>query len=364
MSFPGLATAIGLVERGWVPDGVVRSGIRAVIRSGLRERGRYGGTEQQEAHRRLLAEMAAAPIALNADAANAQHYEVPAAFFGLVLGPHRKYSGCYWPEGVNHLGEAEAASLRVTCEHAELQDGQDILELGCGWGSLSLWMAENYPQSHITAVSNSHSQRTFIEEQCRIRNLTNLRVITADINDFDTDDRFDRIVSVEMFEHMRNYERLMGRIADWLREDGKLFVHIFVHGRCAYLFETVGPANWLGRYFFTGGMMPADDLLPRFQRDLLLEHQWRQDGTHYRKTAEAWLANLDAQRSAVLELFERVYGPHEKQRWMRRWRVFFLSCAELFGYADGMEWWVSHYRFVKRHRPATADGGPHETVRP
>jgi cyclopropane-fatty-acyl-phospholipid synthase len=348
MNLPGIGAALELVERGYVPDALVRKGIRALHRGGLRERARVGVASSQEQFQGLLRDMRTGPIALHTEAANQQHYELPAAFFEHVLGPHRKYSGCYWPDGVRTLEEAEEASLRVTCTHAELADGQDILELGCGWGSLTLWMASHYPRSRIVAVSNSHAQREFIESACRRRELTNVTVITADMNDFATTDRFDRVVSVEMFEHMRNHEELMGRIAGWLRADGKLFVHIFVHGRATYLYETEGPADWMGRHFFTGGMMPADSLLYHYQRDLLLEQHWRQDGTHYEKTANAWLRNLDSCRSEVLSLFEQVYGARDKDRWFQRWRVFFMACAELFGYARGNEWWVSHYLFRKR----------------
>jgi cyclopropane-fatty-acyl-phospholipid synthase len=348
MSFPGLTTALELVERGRVPDVMIRRGIRALVASGLRERAKLSTAQQQEQFRTLLAELRSGPIAVDTDLANEQHYELPPAFFELVLGRHRKYSGCYWPAGVKTLDEAEMASLVVTCEHADLADGQDVLELGCGWGSLTLWMAARYPNSRITAVSNSAPQRAYIEQQAAARGLHNVTVITADMNDFSPRGQFDRVVSVEMFEHMRNHERLMARIARWLRPEGKLFVHIFVHGRMTYLFETAGAANWMGRYFFTGGIMPADHLLHYFQRDLLLEEHWRQDGAHYEKTANAWVENLDKHRAAVLAIFEQTYGKQDKQRWLNRWRVFFLACAEMFGYAGGNEWWVAHYRFVKR----------------
>jgi cyclopropane-fatty-acyl-phospholipid synthase len=347
MTSPLVATTLGLIERGLVPDRFTRSGIRHLVRSGLRQRERISPEQRTTEFQKLRAELCAGPIALHTDAANEQHYEVPAEFFALVLGKHRKYSGCYWPAGVESLDQAEAASLEVTCQHAELTDGQDVLELGCGWGSLTLWMAEHYPNSHITSVSNSHSQRRFIESQCQQRGLGNVRVITADMNDFATDDQFDRVVSVEMFEHMRNHDALMQRIAGWLRPEGKLFVHIFVHGRSTYLFETNGPANWMGRYFFTGGIMPADDLLPSYQRDLRLEQQWRQDGRHYELTANAWLQNTDRHRDEILDILGKVYGQNEKQRWLHRWRIFFMACAEMFGYADGQEWWVSHYLFHK-----------------
>lgn len=345
MTAPGLTAALEVVERGLVPDFLVRRGIRALVGSGLRQRGRLNVAEAQERFRRLLADMRAGPIGLHADAANQQHYEVPAEFFALTLGPHRKYSGCFWPPGVDTLAAAEEASLRVTCEHAQVRDGQDILELGCGWGALTLWMATHYPHSRITAMSNSHSQRRHIEAECVRRQLVNVRVVTADMNDFTPEGRFDRVVSVEMFEHMQNHEELMRRIATWLQPGGKLFVHIFVHGRSTYLFETNGPADWMGRHFFTGGIMPADTLLHLFQRDLLLEEHWRQDGTHYEKTANAWLENLDAQRHEALAVFERVYGPGEKQRWLQRWRIFFMACAERTGDCAFVQWRRSHCPF-------------------
>jgi len=348
MGLTVLATALKLVERGHVPDALVRSGIRAVVRSGLRSRARGGIASREKHSRDLLDQMRSGPIAVHTGTANQQHYELPAEFFGRVLGPHLKYSGCYWPPGVESLEHAESASLSETCRHAALADGQDILELGCGWGSLTMWMAKHYPESRITAVSNSHSQRRFIEAQCAKRGLGNVTVITADMGDFAAADRFDRVVSVEMFEHMRNHEELMRRIAGWLKPNGKCFVHIFVHRRATYLYETRGAANWMGRYFFTGGVMPADDLLVQHQRDLLLQKKWRQSGEHYRKTADAWLRNLDDHREEVLNIFDRVYGPRDKHRWLQRWRMFFMACAETFGYANGGEWWVSHYLFTKR----------------
>ena len=238
--------------------------------------------------------------------------------------------------------------LALTCERAELGFDQDILELGCGWGSLTLWMAEFYPDSRIVAVSNSHSQRAFIEAQCQARGFANVQVMTADMNDFATDRRFDRVASVEMFEHMRNYPELLRRIQGWLKPGGKLFVHIFTHRQFAYPFETAGEDDWMGRYFFTGGLMPSRDLLPRFQEHLRLEEQWSLNGRHYQRTLEAWLRRQDQQRDTILPLFRETYGPDQAQRWFQRWRVFFMACAELFGYRQGEEWGVSHYRFCRR----------------
>jgi cyclopropane-fatty-acyl-phospholipid synthase len=284
------------------------------------------------------------PVAPVPEKANEQHYEVPAEFFLGALGRHLKYSSAYWPVGVESLDEAEATMLALTCERADLQDGQEILELGCGWGSLTLWMAEHYPNARITAVSNSASQREFILGRAP----GNVEVITADMNEFDVDRKFDRVVSVEMFEHMRNYDELFRRVARWLKEDGKLFVHVFCHKEHAYPFETEGDDNWMGRYFFTGGQMPSFDLFRSVQDSLALEEAWEVNGTHYGKTSEAWLENLDARRDAVLPVLERTYGRKEAARWFHRWRLFFLACAELFAFRSGKEWVVSHARLIPR----------------
>jgi len=340
-----LELALEQVERGRVPDRLVRWGIRRLCEQGLRDRRREFGEPSTEATKRFIRECQTRPIAPDSDRANDQHYEVPAEFFALALGPHRKYSCCYWGEGIDSLDAAEAAALAITCERAELADGMRILELGCGWGSLSLWMAERYPGSQITAVSNSASQRRWIEARADERGLGNLHVITADMNDFEIDGPFDRVVSVEMFEHMRNHPALLERIHRWLRPGGKLFVHIFCHRSMPYLFRTDGAANWMGRHFFTGGMMPSEDLLPACSDAFLLDAHWRWSGVHYEKTCNAWLERTDRCRNDILPILEGTYGEAEAGRWLQRWRVFFMACAELFGYRDGEEWYVSHYRF-------------------
>jgi len=347
--------AIHLAERRWLPDSAIRWGIRRLLRRRLFEQEQISD-EAAEGHRqRFVAELCESPLRVAAEEANQQHYEVPAEFFQRCLGRHIKYSCCLFDQPDTTLDEAEEAMLRLTCQRAQLADDMDILELGCGWGSLSLWMAERYPQARIVAVSNSRSQGQFIQSCCRQLGLMNLQVITADMADFQSDRKFDRVISVEMFEHMRNYQELLKRIAGWLRPDGILFVHVFCHERHAYLFETNGKANWMGRHFFTGGMMPSADLLPGFQRHLQLAEQWRVDGSHYGRTAEAWLNNLDAQRAEIEQLFA-ADGPRSQARLqVQRWRLFFMACAELFSFDGGQPWGVAHYRFGRQGSPRVVE---------
>ncbi len=344
---PATQLAFDLTERGWIPDPVIRRGIRQLVRTRLDEI-RAGDCEHASEHtRRFIADMDAAPVAPVPEKANEQHYEVPAAFFDAVLGSHRKYSSCWWPEGVETLDDAEAAALTATCERAGIADGMRVLELGCGWGSLTLWMARHHPGAFITAVSNSHSQRAFITAEAARLGLTNVEVITADMNEFDTDRRFDRVVSVEMFEHMRNWRELFARVHGWLVPGGTFFMHVFCHRAVPYPFVDNGPDDWMSRHFFSGGIMPSDDLALHFQDRLRLRERWRWDGTHYERTANAWLANMDRRRDRVWPILEQTYGAGEAQRWWMRWRIFFAACAELFGHDDGQEWWVSHYLFAR-----------------
>ena len=342
------AKALDWAEQGLLPDALIRAGIRRLCRSRLRELGDGDPAAQARLAESFIASLQAAELAPLAHKANEQHYEVPAGFFAQVLGPHRKYSGCWFEMADSTLAEAEAAALAATCQRARLAGGQRILELGCGWGSLSLWMAEHYPGSHVTAVSNSHSQRDFIQSEAASRGLRNLEIVTCDMNRFSSDERYDRIVSVEMFEHMRNWPELFGRVASWLRDDGLFFMHVFVHRAVPYAFVDAGDDDWMSRHFFSGGMMPSDDLPLRFQQQLRLLQRWRWDGRHYQRTANAWLANMDARRAQVWPILEQAYGRDQAQRWWMRWRMFFMACAELFGYEEGRQWWVSHYLFSRR----------------
>ncbi|MTV25811.1 class I SAM-dependent methyltransferase [Nitriliruptoraceae bacterium ZYF776] len=344
-----------VIDRGALPDPLLRVAIRALLRR--RSAAITAGSVEDRSRRKreLVRELAESPLAIHTDEANEQHYEVPTELFELMLGPHLKYSSAYWPHGVSTLQQAEEAMLRLTCEHADLVDGQDVLELGCGWGSLTLWMAARYPASRITAVSNSATQREHIEKQAAARGLDNVRVLTCDVNrlgveayaDVVTHGAFDRVVSVEMFEHVRNHRVLTGRIAEWLRPGGKLFVHVFAHATDPYPFDTGGNADWMARHFFTGGLMPSDDLLLHSVRDLAVVDHWVISGTHYARTLRAWLDDLDAHRDRAIQLLAATYGADRAEAWFHRWRVFDIACEELFAFRGGDEWHVSHYSFER-----------------
>ncbi|MDX1498259.1 MAG: cyclopropane-fatty-acyl-phospholipid synthase family protein [Woeseiaceae bacterium] len=342
------AKAVSWTETGLVPDKVIRAGIRRLLESKRREI-RAGDIEQAaRTENDFVAMMNEAPVALVPELANEQHYEVPAAFFREVMGDHLKYSCCFWPAGVETLSEAERAALGTTCERAGIEDGMRVLDMGCGWGSLSLWIAERYPGSEVVSVSNSRSQRDFIEARAEERGLDNIEVLVCDMNDFEAPGRFDRIVSVEMFEHMRNYGELFRRIRTWLEPDGRFFMHVFCHRSTPYEFIDRGPTDWMSRFFFSGGIMPSAGLPLRFPDDLAIERRWHWNGRHYARTCNAWLDRMDAGRDRIMPVLADCYGEDNAALWWQRWRIFFMACAELFDFQGGSEWYVGHYLFGPR----------------
>ncbi|MES1927974.1 cyclopropane-fatty-acyl-phospholipid synthase-like protein [Salinisphaera dokdonensis CL-ES53] len=339
---------IEMCERGMIPDPIARAGMRRLIATRLTSREALDSEWRSKQMRRFIERASTGPIAQHTEDANSQHYELPPSFFEHVLGSHRKYSGCLFEPGIESLDQAEHAMLALYAERARLHDGQRILDLGCGWGSFALWAAKRYPSASVLAVSNSNAQRAAIERMAGERGIKNLTVETCDINAFDPGERqFDRIVSVEMFEHMRNYRELFARINRWLVDDGRLFVHVFAHKLLAYEFQDDGEYDWMARHFFTGGVMPSENLFARFQNDLVLHNQWWLSGNHYRDTSNAWLDRMDAAREPIMAIFRDTYGA-DAERWFHRWRMFFMAVAELFGYADGNEWGVAHYVFLPR----------------
>lgn len=336
---------IQLAEKRWLPDPVIRYGMRRLLRDRLEQENSLADGQYDEALDRFASHQCQSVVTIETHRANEQHYEVPAEFFELVLGERLKYSCGLWEDSAASLDESEEAMLRLTCERAGIENGMRVLDLGCGWGSLSLWIAENYPKCQITSLSNSQSQKAFIDRKCEQQGIRNVDVITADVGVFDTSERFDRVVSVEMFEHVRNHEDLLSRIASWLVPDGQLFVHIFCHRNLAYTFETEGEQNWMGRHFFSGGIMPAEDLFLRYQRDLSVKQQWWIDGRQYARTCEQWLMRLDEQEPAVKQALMTSKSHESPTVLVQRWRIFFMACAELFKYDSGSEWGVGHYLF-------------------
>ena len=338
---------IKLSEKQLIPDFAIRYGIRALLKKRINSLLSTNPEENIQNKIDFIQKMNSSKIALVPELANKQHYEIPAEFYKFCLGRHRKYSSCYWEENTKNLDEAELISLKLTSEHAELANGQNILELGCGWGSLTLWMAKEYPKSKITAVSNSSSQKAYILEQAKKRKLKNISIITEDMNKFNPKPKYDRVVSVEMIEHMRNHSQLFKKINNWLKPEGLFFMHIFVHKSQPYLFEVEESDDWMSQYFFSGGMMPSEDLPLFFQEDLKIINQWSWSGVHYEMTANAWLKNIDLNKKKVMPVLKDIYGKNDSKKWFQRWRIFFMSCAELWGYENGKEWKVVHYLFKK-----------------
>lgn len=342
--------ALKLVESGRAPDAVARAGIRSLLAERARETSPASGEEYLERLQAFVDELKGMPVAIQTTAANEQHYEVPTGYFLAALGPRLKYSSCLYASSSTALAEAEEAMLELCCERAELADGQQVLELGCGWGSWALFNAAKYPKSRFAAVSNSRTQKDFIDGQAKERGLHNLEVITADVAGFDPGWKaeFDRVISVEMLEHMKNYKVLFGRIARWLKPQGRFFCHIFQHNRgLPYHYEDRGPSDWMTRHFFSGGTMPSRELLHYFQDDLSLQRQWYVNGLHYSRTLLHWLARQDAAKAQLWPLFVATYGEESAGVWWQRWRLFYLACSELFAAERGERWGVGHYLFSK-----------------
>lgn len=339
---------IDLAERGLIPDALIRYGVRRLSRTRLAEEGADDPAVFSEQLARRVAEWRNGPIAVNTRDANEQHYELPPAFFEHVLGSNLKYSCAWYPNARATLDEAEEAMLTLSCERAGIEDGMRVLDLGCGWGSMALWIGRHYPNCTVTAMSNSSLQREYIENRARQLGIADLTVITEDINDFQPAERFDRIVSVEMLEHVRNHEAVFERVADWLDDEGAFFAHVFCHREIAYPYEDRGDDDWMSRYFFTGGVMPSFNLFANYQRDLQIDRQWWVPGTHYERTSNHWLELMDANADAVRSELRRHYSEHEAERWFHRWRLFFIAVAEFFGYDGGRQWGVGHYRFRRR----------------
>lgn len=339
---------IDLCERGLVPDAILRAAVRQLSRRRLKEHDAHDPAAVEQLKKEMMAQWHSGPIAIETDAANEQHYELPPAFFEHCLGTHLKYSCGYWPKGVDDLDESEKQMLELSCERAELEDGQQVLELGCGWGSLTLWMARHYPNSQILAVSNSSLQRGYIEKRAAAEGLKNVRVQTCDINTFDPGEAFDRVVSIEMMEHLRNHKLLFERIAGWLKPGGKLFSHVFCHREMLYPYEDRGDDDWMSRYFFTGGIMPSFDYFLLMPQHLQIDQRWWVPGTHYEATSNAWLARTDANRVKILKELEQHYSAADARIWLQRWRMFYIAVAEFFGLEGGTQWGVGHYRLTKR----------------
>ncbi|KAJ4830155.1 hypothetical protein Tsubulata_042905 [Turnera subulata] len=351
MQVPYTATVramLASLERNLLPDAVVRRLTRLLLASRLRSGCKPSSELQLLDLLQFVHSLKEMPIAIQTETAKAQHYELPTSFFKLVLGKNMKYSCCYFPNESSSLEDAEKAMLELYCERAKLKDGHTVLDVGCGWGSLSLFIAQKYANCKITGICNSTTQKAYIEEQCRDLQLHNLEIIVADISTFEMEASYDRIFSIEMFEHMKNYGQLLNKISKWMKQDTLLFVHYFCHKAFAYHFEDINEDDWITRYFFTGGTMPSANLLLYFQDDVSIVNHWLVNGKHYSKTSEEWLKRMDKNLASIKPIMESTYGKDQSLKWTVYWRTFFIAVAELFGYNNGDEWMVAHFLFRKK----------------
>ncbi|GAO19919.1 hypothetical protein UVI_02030340 [Ustilaginoidea virens] len=345
MSNPQFQLSNWILDGGYLPHAIIRFGIRQQLRHRLTTIASKSASVAYDTKMSFIERLRTRPMAIETDAANKQHYEVGTGVFAACLGPRMKYSCCLYPQGDETLAQAETAMLRSYIDKADLKDGMSILDLGCGWGSGALYFAEMLPGSEITAFSNSRTQKRHIETEAARRNLSNIKVITGDVVDYEFEsEMYDRIVSIELFEHMKNYELLMAKVSRALRPQGKLFVHIFAHLTTPYDYED----GWMTTHFFTGGTMPSADLLLYFQKDLRIKKQWWVNGLHYSKTCEDWLSSMTANKARMWPHLIETYGEKDAATWYYRWHIFYMACSELFAYNGGDTWGVSHYLFEKQ----------------
>ncbi len=335
-----------LIGSGRLPDFVIRLGIKFLNKRRLQEHYSLSSEIRHEKLKEFMLQLKTGPISVNTKTTNAQHYELPTEFFKIVLGPKLKYSCSYFNSKKDTLAEADENMLNIYLQRAKIKNSDEILELGCGWGSLTVYMATQFPKSKITAISNSSVQKKYIDQLLKKRKIKNVNVITSDFNDFSTQKKFDKVVSIEMFEHIRNYEKAFQKVHSFLKKGGQCFIHIFAHREIAYPFEVKDDSDWMSKYFFTGGTMPSNHLFTYFCHPLKINDHWVVNGKQYTYTADKWLENMDANKERVLKIFQDVYED-EYKIWYQYWRIFFMSVAELFGYKNGNEWVINHYLFEK-----------------
>ena len=336
---------IKLIELGVIPESILRVAIKKLIQKRLLEIP-VNSEVRKSQKANFIEELQSSPIALSTKIANEQHYEVPPAFFQEIMGAHLKYSCGLFDKNTISLDEAEENMLQLYIERLDIKNNQKILDLGCGWGSFSLYAAAKFPNSTFVAVSNSNDQIEFINNTAAARSLENIKAIKQDMNNLSLDESFDRIISIEMFEHMRNYGALLKKLRNHLHNDGKMFVHIFTHRDHPYPYEVRGPSDWMSKYFFTSGLMPSHDIFSYFEEDLVVEQSWKINGSHYARTCNLWLENHYKNKKTILDIFTGHY-PNPRQ-WFVRWQLFFLACEKLFAYNEGKEWFVSHYLLVPK----------------